>query len=116
MIGEKRSLRDGVSSTEPFLYLPSTARGHSINVERAGSCPAPSRGVGWPRNEGSILQCEVSVCAPEQYVLWSTKKAPNFLESRQGGVRRMHFLGTSVNKGLGVSQHARREQGDAGSA
>jgi hypothetical protein len=36
-----------------------------------------------PRNESSILLCEGCVCAPEQYVLQSTKKAPNFGELRK---------------------------------
>src|SRR5215218_11425015 len=30
---------------------------------RAGSCPAPSRGLSWPRNGRIILPSEGSVCA-----------------------------------------------------
>src|SRR5918995_2519812 len=42
---------------------------------RVGSCPTPSRGVSWPRNERSISLAEGKICAPAQYVLQSTRKA-----------------------------------------
>src|SRR5215211_8132045 len=48
---------------------------------RVGSCPTPSRGVSWPRNERSILLAEEQVCAPTQYVPHSTKKAPELLRT-----------------------------------
>src|SRR5215217_3374472 len=67
---------------------------------RAGSCPAPSRGVargvGWPRNEGSILLSEGSVCAPWNKVRQSTKEARNFGELRYGEVRGLGILGSSL--------------------
>src|SRR5215213_5308933 len=51
------------------------------------------------RNEGSILLCEGSVCAPWHKARQSTKEAPNFRELRYGEVRRIPIPRTSVNKG-----------------
>src|SRR5215212_4061730 len=47
---------------------------------RAGSGPAPSRGVNWPRNGCSILLYQRDVCAPWHKVCQNTKGAPNFRE------------------------------------
>ena len=51
-----------------------------------------------PRNEGSILLCEESVCALGHKTRQSTKEAPNFREHRQHEVRRIPLLSTSVNR------------------
>jgi hypothetical protein len=64
---------------------------------KAGSCPAPSRGVNGPRNEGSILLCEGGLCAPWHKSRQSTKEAPNFVELRQHEVRRIPLPRTPVN-------------------
>jgi hypothetical protein len=37
-----------------------------VSRRRAGSCPAPSRGICWSRDERSIRLSEEQVCAPEQ--------------------------------------------------
>ena len=37
--------------------------------------------LSWPRNEGSLLLCEGSVCALGHKARQSTKEAPNFVES-----------------------------------
>src|SRR5829696_9936423 len=76
---------------------------------KAGSCPAPSRGVGWPRNEGSILPSKWNVCALWHKTHQSTKNVPNFLEnavitkfavSPQGELRRISLPRTRVNKDI----------------
>src|SRR5215208_2231836 len=65
---------------------------------RAGSCPAPSRGVSWPRNEGSLLLCGGDVCAPWHKTRQSTKNAPNFLEIRDREVRRNREIRSSTSE------------------
>src|ERR671920_156687 len=40
------------------------AGGGPRSRRRAGSCPAPSRGLSWSRHESSILLTEGDVCAP----------------------------------------------------
>jgi hypothetical protein len=55
----------------------------------------------WPRNEGSLLLCEGSVCALGHKARQSTKEAPNFRESPKGEVRRILIPRTWMNKGKG---------------
>ena len=45
-----------------------------------------------PRNEGSVLLCEGSVCASGHKARQSAKEAPNFLEHRLGEVRLIRLL------------------------
>ena len=64
--GECRGSRNphhGHNSRQQQHHLPQ----HTISrsKRRVGSGPALSWGVGWPRNEGSILPCEGSVNAKE---------------------------------------------------
>ena len=42
---------------------------------------------------------EARVCAPWHKTPQSTKDAPNFVELREGEVRRINILGTWVNRG-----------------
>jgi hypothetical protein len=53
--------------------------------------------LSWPRNEGSLLLCEGSVCALGHKARQSTKEAPNFRESPKGEVRRTLVRRTSQN-------------------
>ena len=90
--------------TSPFSR-PGKARGAwrgswPRSRRRAGSGPTPSRGIGWPRNERSLLLSEGSVCAPGHKARKSTKKAPNFRELRLDELRRIPIPRTSVNKGI----------------
>jgi hypothetical protein len=55
--------------------------------------------LSWPRNEGSLLLCEGSVCALGHKARQSTKEAPNFRECPKGEVRRISIPRTQVNKG-----------------
>src|SRR5215208_2760241 len=66
---------------------------------KAGSCPAPSRGVNGPRNEGSIPLSQANVCAPWHETRQSTKEAPKFLELRASELRRIPLPRTRVIRG-----------------
>src|SRR5918993_5914683 len=76
---------------------------------RAGSCPAPSRGVNGPRNEVSILLSQANVCAPWHETRQSTKEAPKFLELRKAEVRRIPLPRSRVNKSGQASSEARSD-------
>ena len=56
--------------------------------------------LSWPRNEGSLLLCEGSVCALGHKARQSTEEAPNFRESPKGEVRRIALPCSRVNKGM----------------
>src|SRR5215208_8197508 len=51
-----------------YLAAGSWSGGGPRSRRRTGSCPAPSRGVGLPRNESTILLSEGDVCATENIV------------------------------------------------
>src|SRR5829696_8135596 len=71
-----------------YLLAGSWWGSYPRSKRRTGSCPAPSRGVSRPRNEGSIRLCEGSVWAPWHKTHQKTKEVPNFLELSEGEVRR----------------------------
>jgi len=50
-----------------------------------------------PRNEGSVLLCEGSVCASGHKARQSAKEAPNFGEHPTPELRRTPYTRTSVN-------------------
>ena len=70
------------------LVAGSWSGGGPRSRRRAGSCPAPSRGVNWPRNDWSILLYEGDVYAPAHKV----RALRNFAELRYGEVRRTLIL------------------------
>src|SRR5215211_1587509 len=63
-----------------------------------------------PRNGGSILLCEGSVCAPWHKTPQSTEKAPNFLGLRKGEVPRTPIPRSTVHTVGSNRPRYRREE------